>query len=377
MKRFIDILAMHAVCAVGFAAPVCMAQTQTVGDDTGGYASLSWDQPLCVSGYVVPPYARLSGIDYRISGSNEVTASVRNNSSFQTSVSINGNGTTTFSRAGGTGTLGILRLFPFGSTTVGPMRSGTVTGFGNDALSGSIPASEFGAFAGPGQVCFQVMARGNNPPTVSGAVVVNSSNHLALAGIQITYTFQPIGLSQGDPILPSSTQNGVFTFSQVPSGRWFDPNPASAFRFDMVSAGDSFTRVVDFPTGHGGDFGVFVDGSPIGRFAPTQAADLPVGVRSFVVQGISPMVSQGDPRAFPIQLAFNRDGVTFTMRPLCPADANFDGGVTVDDLIQFLGDFESGDLRTDLDDGAMGGRRDGGVTVDDLLYYLSRYALGC
>ncbi len=55
-----------------------------------------------------------------------------------------------------------------------------------------------------------------------------------------------------------------------------------------------------------------------------------------------------------------------------------DGGVTIDDLIEFLTAFEAGSMRADLDeDGAEPQKPDGGVTLDDLLYFLMRFEAGC
>lgn len=76
---------------------------------------------------------------------------------------------------------------------------------------------------------------------------------------------------------------------------------------------------------------------------------------------------------------------TLNMRArACAADTddgtgtgNPDGGVTIDDLLYYLGVFEAGNLRADIDDGSGTGTPDGGVTIDDLLYYLTRFANGC
>lgn len=61
----------------------------------------------------------------------------------------------------------------------------------------------------------------------------------------------------------------------------------------------------------------------------------------------------------------------------CPADLDGDGGITVDDQLWFMADYEAGDLAADLDDGTGAGRSDGGVDVDDLLYFLAHYETGC
>ncbi len=54
-----------------------------------------------------------------------------------------------------------------------------------------------------------------------------------------------------------------------------------------------------------------------------------------------------------------------------------DLGVTIDDLIYYLGVFELGDVGADVDDGSGTGMPDGGVTIDDLIYYLTRFEAGC
>lgn len=54
-----------------------------------------------------------------------------------------------------------------------------------------------------------------------------------------------------------------------------------------------------------------------------------------------------------------------------------DGGVTIDDLLYFLGAFEAGSTDADVDNGTGTGVPDGGVTIDDLLYFLVRFEAGC
>jgi lysophospholipase L1-like esterase len=68
----------------------------------------------------------------------------------------------------------------------------------------------------------------------------------------------------------------------------------------------------------------------------------------------------------------------------CTADVDdgtgtgvMDGGVTIDDLLYFLGLYEAGTPGADVDDGGGTGVPDGGVTIDDLLYFLARFENGC
>jgi hypothetical protein len=54
-----------------------------------------------------------------------------------------------------------------------------------------------------------------------------------------------------------------------------------------------------------------------------------------------------------------------------------DGGVTLDDLLYYLGVYEQGSVHADLDDGSGTGIHDGGVTLDDLLFFLAHFEAGC
>lgn len=69
---------------------------------------------------------------------------------------------------------------------------------------------------------------------------------------------------------------------------------------------------------------------------------------------------------------------------ICPADlasangAGCDGGVDINDLLYFLGQFEAGSAAVDVDnDGAEPQALDGGVDINDLLYFLVRFEAGC
>lgn len=95
-----------------------------------------------------------------------------------------------------------------------------------------------------------------------------------------------------------------------------------------------------------------------------------------------------------LPLAVGEQAVRVTLReliafldeimPRCVADFDDgsgsgtpDGGVTIEDLLYYLGVFDAGDVRADVDDGSSTGTRDGGVTIEDLLYFLARFDAGC
>lgn len=59
----------------------------------------------------------------------------------------------------------------------------------------------------------------------------------------------------------------------------------------------------------------------------------------------------------------------------CAADSDLDGGITIEDLLEYLGAFERGELVADLDGAA--GLADGAVTIEDLMTFLARYEAGC
>jgi hypothetical protein len=120
----------------------------------------------------------------------------------------------------------------------------------------------------------------------------------------------------------------------------------------------------------------FVDLDDDGRISGTRAATLVV--RS---------VSAADSGVYDVRIVNDcgmviSPSATLTVR--CPADVDDgsgtnhpDGGVTLEDLLYFLGRYSLGDLRADVDNGSGTGTPDGGVGIEDLLYFLSRYGMGC
>ncbi len=54
-----------------------------------------------------------------------------------------------------------------------------------------------------------------------------------------------------------------------------------------------------------------------------------------------------------------------------------DGGVDINDMLYFLGQYEQGLCGADLDGGDGNGVPDGGVDINDLLFFLAHYEAGC
>ncbi len=121
-----------------------------------------------------------------------------------------------------------------------------------------------------------------------------------------------LGLTQTDPFLPNSGGGGVWNFTGVESGNWFDPPAVGGYTYTM-DGGSLFTGILDFPTGFDSPFEVLVGGISQGSFSPGQQVDFGAGVASFTIQGIDPLVDPNDPSAFPLQLEFSTATADFTM----------------------------------------------------------------
>ncbi|MEG3858411.1 hypothetical protein [Microcoleus sp. herbarium12] len=65
------------------------------------------------------------------------------------------------------------------------------------------------------------------------------------------------GLTQQNPILPNSIQNGWQVFNKVPGCRWFDPPTTYGFEFQSLED-TLFTEILDFPVGDDQQFTVAV-----------------------------------------------------------------------------------------------------------------------
>jgi hypothetical protein len=170
-------------------------------------------------------------------------------------------------------------------------------------------------------------------------------------GLQGLDSIPPATLGRGQitPILPGNIVVGVFTFTSVPSGYWYDPPLAEAFNFTMTESPQPigiasrvfpgmmgtetqtslFTAISGFPQGIDADdrFTVAVEDVTLGEFSPGQilrfsdyAAELgdllqnDKGVASFTISAIDPGVDAADPRAFPIKLEFSTPTASFEMR---------------------------------------------------------------
>jgi len=127
-----------------------------------------------------------------------------------------------------------------------------------------------------------------------------------------------LGQSALFPVLPTSGQNGEWTFDNVrgaPGGIWIDPPLAEGFIY-TISGGSLFTGVRDFPTGFNSQFEILVDGESLGLFSPGEEIDFGDGVSTFTLLGIDAPVDASDPTAFPLKVDFNTEFATISMSPV-------------------------------------------------------------
>jgi hypothetical protein len=133
------------------------------------------------------------------------------------------------------------------------------------------------------------------------------------------------GLTQQNPILPNSIQNGWQVFNKVPGCRWFDPPTTYGFEFQSLED-TLFTEILDFPAGDDQEFTVAVGDSILGNFSPGDKLDfvslLGYPVDNFRITGIDSLFGPTAETAFPIQLAFKEREGSFKMRQISkPIDA--------------------------------------------------------
>ena len=132
------------------------------------------------------------------------------------------------------------------------------------------------------------------------------------------------GIDQGAPVLPIPIEGGGFLFQNVAGGLWYDPPMANGYVF-ATTDGSRFTHILSFPSGFASPFTVLVGNVLLGQFSAGQSVNFndffAGGVSSFTISGINPLVDGANPTAFPIQLAFDAQNVSFTMTPINAAAA--------------------------------------------------------
>ena len=131
------------------------------------------------------------------------------------------------------------------------------------------------------------------------------------------------GGSELDPLLPGS-EAAPWTFNNAFSGRWYDPALTDGYTFEMLS--DSlFTGITSLPSFLEDPVTVRADEVVVGTFGAGEMVDFTGfsggGVSKFSITGINPLIDGDDPRAIPIQLAFNSPLADFSMTPIAAQQA--------------------------------------------------------
>ena len=122
------------------------------------------------------------------------------------------------------------------------------------------------------------------------------------------------GLSVDDPVMPTVSSEGQFSFSDLQSGLWYDPPMVDGFDISVsgVATFQSLTTSVGFDNLRLIVDGVVVDDDLDGGESYVFA----LGVQAFKIVGIDPDLDSADPgfgSAFPLLLNFNNEaGATMT-----------------------------------------------------------------
>lgn len=111
----------------------------------------------------------------------------------------------------------------------------------------------------------------------------------------------------------------AWLFEDAETDRWYDPDSAYGFLYQIEGDG-LFTEIIDFADGFNNPFEVWVEGESLGLFDSDEGVDFATlfgsGVDSFAVTGLDPLVDGENPLAFPIQLGFDSNSVSFSQLAL-------------------------------------------------------------
>ena len=121
--------------------------------------------------------------------------------------------------------------------------------------------------------------------------------------------------SPASPLLPDSSADGKFSFTDPVSASWFDP--VSADGYDYVLTGADFTAVSAPPPAYGfGPVKVIVNGRVVDILDPGGTYDFGPGINQFLLEGVRPEVNPTDPSAFPTFLTFSGSPTGLTITPV-------------------------------------------------------------
>ncbi|MEZ6130828.1 MAG: Ig-like domain-containing protein [Planctomycetaceae bacterium] len=260
-----------------------------------------------------------------------------------------------------------------------------VVSSGSGFLSGWIDADGSGTWDATEQVINDVaVVAGVNvidfnlpgPPILSATNAIarfrlNSSGGLAPTGAATDGEVEDYALQIDPVVLPDGTPGG-FTFTTVAPPRirrWYDPEVAVGYDYEVNPGGDNFTAV-EFVSGFGDDQYTieFIDGAGVMQvvtvgdfelfdFEDPAQGNTSGGVSFFRVTGIEPEagLDPDDPAAFPTGLAFadaddNGEAIVdFTMTPLATPVAEDDAYEVDEDNVLNTNILESSVLDNDTD----------------------------
>jgi hypothetical protein len=203
-------------------------------------------------------------------------------------------------------------------------------------------------------------------PTAASPGPTNRGNSLFAGGPtgQITSATQSIDVSQGAGVIDAGIATyALSAFLGGSTGQ--DDTMILSLTFNAASGESVGTATVNGPT-------AAQRGGQTALLLRSRSGTVPAGTRTIniavVANRTSGVGTYNDGYA---------DNISLRLTNPCVADFTLDGGVGIEDLLDYLAAFENGNTDADVDDGSSTGIPDGGVGIEDLLYFLVRFEAGC
>jgi hypothetical protein len=297
------------LCVLSFllVSNVVRADQVAYSTNTAADVFMPWNSALQVPKFN-QPFTRLDGVMYSITGTATASVSIQNNAPTNNLVTLRGTNVISVNRPSG-GPLASMNFSNTAAAIVLAHDNKIISSTENANVSGTLPLNEIPAYIGTGTVSFAASAGAGDIIVTAGSSFIINKAYQGSAGLTLTYSFTPIGLTQQDPIFPNSLTASNSVFTGAPSGRWFGSAPTPTIQFEMKTPGAAFTQILSAPTNYGSIFNVTTNGLNFSEFAAGQSfAFNGAGVQSFILVGLN--------SGFPIRLGFNQTNASFTMTPI-------------------------------------------------------------
>lgn len=243
------------------ASDAATTTSQAIGQ--GAFRSPSWSHSSTIS-ELNEPYTRVTSVTYRFFTGGAVSQSVTNSSSFNRLFTISGSATFELSR--NNVVIDTHTISPRRSNVVLPGRSSNLLGVDSETSIVNLPLNDYAG-------TYRIRSLAGTGPNLE----TNGS-------VQLTYTYEPLGLSSDDAIVAPSKVDGKFIFDDVPTARWLTAPSGQTIRFESTDGIDirSFRGNV---TGDNQTFRVVAGGIDYGLISSGQNVNFNSSVDSVEIYG--------------------------------------------------------------------------------------------